>query len=112
MESQLLKLILKVATKRRKTERPPPLLIELFEETKGGVIEEYGVYPFTYSVRGMTNRGAPLYGIRHDLSPRELVILRRAVQQIGTELLPSSVEPLTFERLVEVLEQLADARDE
>ena len=107
MESQLMKLILKVATKRRRTERPPPLLIEVFEETNGALIEEYGVFPFSYSVRRMLKGDAPIYGVRHDLSPRQLVALRRGVQQIAAELSPSSVEPLTFERLVEVLEQLA-----
>src|SRR5206468_5865850 len=53
LESQLMKLILKFATKRRRTERPPPLLIEVFEETNGALIEEYGVFPFTYSLRRM-----------------------------------------------------------
>lgn len=102
-----MKLILKFATKRRRTERPPPLLIEVFEETNGALIEEYGVFPFSYSVRRMLRGDAPIYGVRHDLSPRQLVALRRAVQQIAAELSPSSVEPLTFERLVEVLQQLA-----
>ena len=107
LESQLMKLILKIATKRRRSERPPPLLIEVFEETNGELIEEYSVFPFIYSLRRMLKGDAPLYGVRHDLSPRQLVVLRRAVQQIGAELSPSFVEPLTFERLVEVLEQLA-----
>lgn len=102
-----MKLILKVTAKRRRSERPPPLLVELFGEPIGDLIEEYGAFPFRYYVRRMTNGDAPLYGVRHSLSLREVMVLRRVVQQVGGELSPSSIEPLTFERLVEVLEQLA-----
>src|SRR2546428_3765309 len=102
-----MKLIRKVPKKGRRPGGPPPLLIEVFEETNGALIEEYGVFPFSYSVRRMLKGDAPIYGVRHDLSPRQLVALRRGGQQIAAELSPSSVEPLTFERLVEGFEQLA-----
>ncbi len=107
MTSHLMKIIMELARRRSNVSRPVPLLIELFQRVEGEVLEEYTTPPFGYSVKRMAENGALFYEVSPSISRREIAILSLVVARTSEELLPGSVEPLTFERLVEVIEQLA-----
>jgi len=96
-----------VASSKRRAERPSPLLVELFQEGAGEEVERYRAPPFAYSIKRLVARDTFLYEVLPELSPRETTLLRQVVSEISGELSPHSVEPLTFDRLIQVLEQLA-----
>jgi type IV secretory pathway ATPase VirB11/archaellum biosynthesis ATPase len=103
MEASLGDFIFRLAG-REKRERPSgPLLIELFQETEGDVLETYSMAPFVYCIKKMA--GTVYYQIVPDVTVQELALLRQTVSEMSRRFKVSSVVPLTFARLVEVLTQ-------
>lgn len=100
--------ILEFASKKKGRSEPQPLLVELFEAEAGHQTFRYDRFPFSYAV-AKSQLGAE-YSILPALTPEWTRSLRVAVGEISATLDPSSVEPLTFRRLVEVLSQSAAAR--
>jgi pilus assembly protein CpaF len=100
-------LLIKLTLKRKQRQEPPPLIIELLQEPSGEAILAYEAYPFSYRVtrRGRTN----YYHVFCGMPPEFIGKVRRVVQEISEGLDPDSVEPLTFERLIEVLTEHAAA---
>lgn len=84
-----------------------PLLIELFQGTDFEPVETYEGPLLRYTVTRGSGGGATFYEITPLLKGSEIAVLRDVVSRISLELSPSMVDPLTFARLVEVLEQLA-----
>ncbi len=94
--------------RRRKAQAPPsPLLVELFQGTDFEPLETYEGSLFRYTVARTPRGDATFYGVTPLLSSSDIRILRDIVSRISFELSPSAVVPLTFAKLVEVLEQLA-----
>jgi len=102
-----MKIILAASREKLRASRQAPLLVELFQEVEGEVLEEYGVSPFIYLVKRVGENRVFFYEVRTNLSQRETAILRIVLARISEELTPRSIEPLTFEKLVAVMEQLA-----
>jgi type IV secretory pathway ATPase VirB11/archaellum biosynthesis ATPase len=97
--------LMRVVKKRGERAEPRPLLVELLEgpsECRGW---QSRAYPFCYTV---VQRGpAPYYRVGCELSPSAMLALRGAVAEASAALDPAEVDPLTLERLVEVLGQHA-----
>jgi type IV secretory pathway ATPase VirB11/archaellum biosynthesis ATPase len=100
--------IRRITAKKRSAGQSPPLVVELLGAPECTPELSYKKFPFSYSV---TSRGGGKneYAISVDLTGREMGRLRKTVEQISARLDPHSVDPLTFERLVGVLVQLAAA---
>jgi type IV secretory pathway ATPase VirB11/archaellum biosynthesis ATPase len=83
-------------------------MLELLEEAEGAEVEAYGVPPFRYAIKrdGDTTN----YQVLPDMSPSEVSLLRDAVFEMSASFRVSSVAPLTFARLIEVLSQSGVAR--
>lgn len=95
--------LLRVVRKREKELEPQPLLVELLERVTDGRGWQTRAYPFVYRV---APKGAiPYYEVGCELSPSATTALRHAVSEASEALDPADVEPLTFGRLVGVLEQ-------
>src|ERR1700733_15172664 len=114
MEGPISALIRRIAGKRKPAMRPQPLLLELFQEVEGDEVEAYSVPPFAYTIK--RKDGRVNYQVTPDVSSSELVKLRQTVAEMSATLRPSSIEPLTFTGLIEVLCQagighLASIRD-
>ena len=101
-------LFVRLASKRRRPAEPPPLLIELFprQDSKGDWDSES--YPFCYRVR--EREGIPYYEIGCSVTTDLTLKLRAAVNDASLGLDPEEVEPLTFGRLIEVLQQRSAER--
>jgi pilus assembly protein CpaF len=94
---------LSATRKRKKASDPPPLLVELFGPQPEGEGWDLEKYPFAYRV---DHRGpSPLYEVALTLPFRTVMTMRRAVSEVSAALSPREVEPLTFNRLVDVLVQ-------
>ncbi|MGD0637586.1 MAG: ATPase, T2SS/T4P/T4SS family [Nitrososphaerales archaeon] len=105
MEGPLTRTIQRLAGKKKRPDPVSPLLLELFQETEGEEVESYSIPPFGFTVKRAGGRST--YQAIPDLSPRELGMLRTTVAEVGAGLRPSSIEPLTFNGLVESLSQAA-----
>ncbi|MDG7020928.1 MAG: type II/IV secretion system ATPase subunit [Nitrososphaerota archaeon] len=98
---------------RRKGDRArpaSPLLVELLQASDGELVESYPNGLFRCEIRrGAVGSGkeATLYDTVPVIGGESLALLRGAVQRICETLSPEQVKPLTFARLVEVLEQMA-----
>src|SRR5262249_2107464 len=98
-------LLLRFVRRRTVDPEPPPLLVELFQgkPPKGDFM--YESFPFKYSAHNV--EGFQFYQIWCDFTPSQVLSLRRAVFEASRSLDPEEVEPLTFDRLVGVMTQLA-----
>jgi type IV secretory pathway ATPase VirB11/archaellum biosynthesis ATPase len=96
---------LRLARRRDRRHPPPPLLVELFDWEPLADDVTVDRYPFRYSVG--SRGGDPYYGVGVLLGNGEVGLLREVVADISERLAPSQVDPLTFQRLIEVLRQLA-----
>jgi pilus assembly protein CpaF len=81
------------------------LLVELLRKQLGGVAWSGEAYPFAFRVT--SRESASFYEVSCTLPAETIAILRGAVDAISSGLDPREVEPLTFERLIEVLSQHA-----
>lgn len=97
-------LLIALTRKRTRVPEPPPLLVELFDEPVENPLVRYDIFPFRYSLA--RTGGSTIYGIACSLSPSLVAAVKKAVQDSSAALDPASVDPLTFDRLVEVLSQL------
>jgi type IV secretory pathway ATPase VirB11/archaellum biosynthesis ATPase len=79
----------------------------MFETSPGTRIDSYSSFPFAYTLRQTGNE--IYYEVLHTLSREELAVAVQAVPAVSEQLSPASVTPLTFTRLVEVLEETAAA---
>jgi pilus assembly protein CpaF len=86
---------------------PSPLLIELFQGTDLEPVESYEEPLLRYTITRADGGDTSFYEVTTVLNRSEISILREVVSRISLELSSSMVDPLTFARLVEVLEQLA-----
>jgi len=88
--------------------RPGPLLVELLDRPFDEKDVSYSHYPFSY----MLSKGGSgwRYSIACDLPDEGMVRLREAVQDVSQALDPAMVEPLSFTRLVDILNQMASGR--
>ncbi len=97
--------LLRIAARKKRSPDPPPLLIELFRGPEADAALRYDRYPFAYSV---ARRGdGTWYSISVELADSALLALRSVVHEVTEAFDPSSVEPLTFAKLIQVLRQLA-----
>jgi type IV secretory pathway ATPase VirB11/archaellum biosynthesis ATPase len=103
LELRLEPLFLRLTSKRKRPTEPPPTLIELFQKGTKKEAWAYECFPFLYRV---ANRGSvPTYEVSCELSTESLMVLRRTVSEVSSFLNPEDVEPLSFQRLIEVLSQ-------
>jgi pilus assembly protein CpaF len=107
MEGGLGRILVKLAGKKKETNRGELLLVELFQAAEEGeVVDSYREGPFAYSLR-RDGQGRMNYEVMPDISALEIQRLRSAVSEVSASLDVGSVSPLTFTRLVEVLSQSA-----
>ncbi len=97
----------KLVRRRKAPASPSPLLVELFQGTDFEPLETYEESLFRYSIARPPRGDATFYGVTSILTSTEIGILRNVVSRISLELSPSTIDPLTFAKLVEVLQQLA-----
>ena len=95
---------MKLLAAKSKKPVPPPLLVELCEDSEEHPALRYESYPFAYSVA--TSVRANRYEMAVTLPQPLLFKLREVVQAVSENLEPARVEPLTFARLIQVLGQL------
>jgi len=108
LEGLFSRLLLRIAKKKASARRGGPLLLELLQEVDGDELESYSIAPFSYSIKRAS--GKLNYQILLDISPTELGFLRDAVSEMSESFRVSSVSPLTFTRLIEVLSQAGVGR--
>ncbi len=108
MDGILSRTLVRLTSKKARSPDPAPLLVELFAPFPSDRKVTYQSYPFSYSLSKRGNRWE--YAVACELSDDSVLRLRRVVQEVCDALDPGAVEPLTFGRLVEVLEQLAAGR--
>jgi type IV secretory pathway ATPase VirB11/archaellum biosynthesis ATPase len=97
--------LLKALERRKGTLEPQPLLVELLGPAPKDASLAYEAYPFAYAI---SRRGAVQeYSVSNLIPEGALLKLREAAATTSSLLRPESVEPLTFSRLVQVLEQIA-----
>jgi type IV secretory pathway ATPase VirB11/archaellum biosynthesis ATPase len=101
-------LLLRIARKKDVARAGQPLLTELLQEVEGEELESYSVPPFAYALKRAS--GKIYYQVLPEVSAAELGFLREAVFEMSTSFKVSSVSPLTFARLIEVLCQTGVAR--
>ncbi len=77
------------------------MLIELFPKQAGRGDAGYERYPFSYRVE--VHSSVPYYEACCTLPTDTVMALREAVDEVSRGLDPGEVEPLTFQRLIEVL---------
>jgi type IV secretory pathway ATPase VirB11/archaellum biosynthesis ATPase len=97
-----------MASKKRERAEPGPLLVELMEKPPDGLKPSYAHFPFSYFLS--EQKSGWRYSVSCDVPDSGMLGLRRVVRDVSDRLDPAAVEPLSFERLVEVLSQLAAAR--
>lgn len=102
MKVGLVERLLRAVRKKEAEESPRPLLIELLEEGREKEHWQTESYPFCYRV---APGSVPYYEVGCELTPAAILSLRETVQEVSDSLRPRDVQPLTFKRLVEVLEQ-------
>ena len=102
---QISSTLLRILGARAEPATPSPLLVELCEETEHHPSLHYESYPFAYSA--YTSQRGNRYELNVSLQQGLLLRLRDVVQAVSETLDPAAVDPLTFGRLIEVLEQLA-----
>jgi type IV secretory pathway ATPase VirB11/archaellum biosynthesis ATPase len=95
--------LLRLTLRRKPLSEPGPLLVELLPKSGGMQGWSTESYPFRFRVSDIGH--VPFYEVSCDLRPELVSVLRRAVADVSGSLDPSEVEPLSFERLVEVLSQ-------
>ena len=100
--------ILRFSMRREPKVAPPPLLVELFRAPTPGQSPSYEKYPFAYGVS--KTDALSHYEVWNLLGPTEIEAVRESAWLAANDLDPSEVEPLTFERLVEVLKLLSAER--
>jgi pilus assembly protein CpaF len=83
------------------------LLIELLHPIEGDLVETYRRGPFRYAVKKL--HGVLYYEVVPEILPDEIMILRRTVEEVSSELRPETVEPFTFEGLIETIRRAAAA---
>jgi hypothetical protein len=83
---------------------PSPLLIELFGQPPPGR-PTYSSFPFSYFLSSKS--GIWNYSVACDIPDESQIELRRIVDEVSEGLDPSTVTPLSFPRLIEVLRQAA-----
>ncbi|MDG6900884.1 MAG: type II/IV secretion system ATPase subunit [Nitrososphaerota archaeon] len=105
MEGPISTMLLRALASKTRKAAPAPMLVELCEASAGRPGLRYEAYPFSYAAT------ASQHGNRYEFAlalPHSLLLgLRAVVQAVSENLDSASVEPLTFGRLIEVLEQLA-----
>lgn len=87
-----------------------PLLVELLQSSDAELVESYPNGVFRCEIRrseGGPGRRTIIYDVVPVIGNENLTLLRRAVSRISEGLVPEQVEPLSFGRLIEVLEQSA-----
>jgi type IV secretory pathway ATPase VirB11/archaellum biosynthesis ATPase len=77
--------------------------VELFERPTNKEEWSQESYPFLYRVS--KDGPVPFYEVACDLSRDSLATMRKAVMEVSLGLEPREVDPLSFQRLVEVLSQ-------
>jgi type IV secretory pathway ATPase VirB11/archaellum biosynthesis ATPase len=108
LEGLLTRAIIRLTSKKREKSEPSPLLVELLGRPQEEGAPSYRSYPFSYYLT--EGKAGWSYRVACDIPDGGMLGLRRVVQEVSEELEPESVEPLSFERLVEVLCQLAAGR--
>lgn len=103
MESSLLRALMSLASVKRVQPPAAPLLVELFGFEPGVPFMTYESYPFEYTIKRLDS--VCLYQVTHKLGEPMVHGLREVVRRISADLDPGVVEPLTFQRLIEVLTQ-------
>ena len=103
MGSTLGRVLISLASKRRREAEPAPLLVELFRRPGTELGWARGSFPFSYQVT--TDGPAPFYEVGCDLQNELVWELREVVREVSLGLDPKEVDPLTFKRLIEVLTQ-------
>ena len=101
-------LIVRLASSGRRPAEPPPLLIELLPRKDSQGDWDNESYPFCYRVR--EQEGVPYYEIGCNISIESTAKLRKVVGEVSLGLDPDEVEPLTFPKLTEVLQQRSAER--
>jgi type IV secretory pathway ATPase VirB11/archaellum biosynthesis ATPase len=104
LEGPITRALLKLLAAKSKKPTPPPMLIELCEGRGQQPAIHYESFPFAYAAS--TSPEGNRYELTVTLPQALLIKLREVVQSLSESLDPASVDPLTFARLVEVLEQL------
>lgn len=87
-----------------------PLLVELLQSSGAELVESYPNGLFRCEIRraeGEGGRKTTVYDVVPVIGAEHLSLLRGAVAEISEALVPEQVEPLSFGRLIEVLEQSA-----
>lgn len=105
---KLEELLVGLTRKSQQSRNPSPLLVELLDRPFERSDLSYQFYPFSYHLAKIG--GSTLYGVACNLSPALKAKVRTAVAESSAALDPDSVDPLTFDRLVEVLTQLSAER--
>jgi type IV secretory pathway ATPase VirB11/archaellum biosynthesis ATPase len=108
MEGPISRVIRRMAGKKRGPPRGQPLLVELFKEVEGDELESYSVPPFAYALKRRGRRTS--YQVMPDVSASELGKLRETVAEMSATLKPSSISPLSFTGLVDMLSQAGVGR--
>ncbi|MDV3277418.1 MAG: Flp pilus assembly complex ATPase component TadA [Nitrososphaerales archaeon] len=97
--------LLRILEAKKEKRSPPPLLVELFGPPPTDHPVAYEWYPFSYLIS--KNETTQEYGVANMIQEETLVRLRHVAAATADALDPESVEPLTFTRLLQVLQQLA-----
>ncbi len=105
MVSRVERTLLRLASRKKVASVPGPLLSELLGKPLEGAFTSYESYPFAYQLA--TRSEANFYNVSCTLPNEALISLRRATAEVSERLDPVSVQPLTFDRLVSVLTQMA-----
>ncbi len=104
MEGPISRALVRVLAARSRRPAPAPLLVELFGPPPEVPELRYETYPFEYSLT--TSAAGREYAVSVTLPEDMLLQLREAVRGVADSLDPASIDPLTFDRLVQVLQQL------
>jgi pilus assembly protein CpaF len=97
--------LLRILERGKPRARSHPLLVELLGPPPEESFMKYESFPFAYSV---SRRGeGQEYSISNMIPEGALLRLRDVANATSESLRPESVDPLTFGRLVQVLQQLA-----
>jgi type IV secretory pathway ATPase VirB11/archaellum biosynthesis ATPase len=105
LEGPISRMLLRILAAKARRNAPAPLLVELCEDSDQEPALRYESYPFAYSAT--TAHRGNMYQLSVTLPQALLLRLRDVVQAVSENLNPATIDPLTFGRLIEVLEQLA-----
>ncbi|HME19203.1 MAG TPA: ATPase, T2SS/T4P/T4SS family [Nitrososphaerales archaeon] len=105
MQGSFTRALIRLASRKKASVEPGPLLVELLDRPSEGQKASYSHYPFSYFIsEGETGWK---YTVTCDIPDEGVVRLRRVVREVSDGLDPASIEPLSFRRLVDVLGQMA-----